>query len=427
MSSLASLTQGSPGSYFFELAGAAPPPGVPSQLQSPASVIPAVDGTVNLNLVSSAGVGDATLTISSTNGNSAAVDLISTAGGNTYITMGESGGDKVTILNASGTSGALAITNDTTGTPFFLVDTVNNNVSIGATSGGGVAVGTVTTQSSLIVKDAVGGANAVAISPTSASQSVIAQTVANGGVMKIGSSLAFPATLTVSDVPYLGAGNYVEVSGAAGQPPLFISGAQGPAGQCGIHPDCAPGAGQLLLGSDNTNASQIVIDDATITVNPDTTFNNAIRCASIINLTGTGAQLGQFGAIEGMNSYFSSNVSCPDNSTVVIPQPTGPGGVAMESGLYFIMGRLAGGGNTLSRPLTVSSVGYWSSSAGAGSTGLWTWGGGGCCPALVTAPPSYIGIQGGSSNLALANGGGVGAVAMDFTFQQIGGLLGGLG
>ena len=323
MSSLPALSQGSPGSYFFQLAGGAPV-GIPSQLQSPASVLPEAGGDVNLSMIASAGTGDATLTISSTNGNSAALDLVCTAGGNSFITMGEAGGDKVALINSSGTSGVLAITNDAQATAYLLIDTVNNNVSIGATSGGGVTVGTVTTQSSLIVKDEVGGANAVAISPSSATQSVIAQTVATGGVLNIGSSTGFPATLRVSDVPYLGSGNYVEVFGAAGQSALFISGAQGSAGQCGIHPDCAPGSGQLLLGSDNTNVAIITL------TNTATTINNLGGAPQVLLAQG--------------------NIAPGGSGT--IPTPTG-------EGLYCIMGCSAGPGSTgQSRQAQVSVMAY---------------------------------------------------------------------
>jgi hypothetical protein len=291
-------------------------------------VIPAANGSVNLNMVASTGVGDATLTISSTNGNDAALDLACTAGGNSYITMGEVLGDKVAIVNASGTSGVLAITNDSTSTPYFLVDTVNNNVSVGALSGGGVAVGTVTINEALLVKDGVGGANSVAISPSSPTTSVIAQTVATGGVLSLGSSLAFPATLRVSDVPYLGAGNYVGINGAAGQAPLFISGAQGPAGQCGIHPDAAPGTAQLLLGSDNSNVQGINLS------NTATTINN----------------------LGGAPQILLAQQNIAPGASGTIPTPTG-------EGLYCIMGCSAGPGSSgQSRQAQVNVMAYVNSS-----------------------------------------------------------------
>jgi hypothetical protein len=363
-------------------------------------------------MIASAGAGQATLTISSTNGNDAGIVLKSTAGGNSFIAMGETGGDTVTITNPSLSSGALAIGNSSTGTAYFVVDTTNNNVSIGATSGAGVAVGTVTVQEALLVKDGVGGANAVGISPTSGTQSVISQTVASAGNLNIGSSLANPAGLTVSDVARPGQFNYVQVNGTPGNPPLLLQGAQGGGGICGIRPDAAAGSGSLILGSDNTNTNQIVINATTMTVAQDTTFQNNVTIPSVLSFTGVGSQAGKFGAIEGFNQYRSLGVVCGDHSSVPIPQPAG-----MEGGLYFILAQPTVPGSTWG-PFSVSSVGYWNS-----STNFWTWGGGGCCPALVTAPPSFIGIQGGGPTLTLANGGGLGAITMDFQFVQLGGLI----
>ena len=410
MSCLANTVQANKDSFYFALAGGG---GGGTNIQSPATVIPAANGSVDLNMITPAiGTGGVTLTMNAPNGGDVAVALLTNGNGNASLIMGAVGGDGVELINAAGTSGVLAINNTTTSTPYMLIDTVNNNVSIGATSGGGVAVGTVTVQEALIVKDGVGGANAVGISPTSAVASVISQTVASNGTLNIGSSIANPAGLTVSDVARVGQFNYVQVNGTPGSAPLLLQGAQGGGGICGIRPDAAAGSGSLVLGSDNTNTGQIILAATTTTIAQDTTFLNNVTIPNVLNFAGSGTQAGRFGAIEGFNQYRTLGVVCGDHSSVAIPQPAG-----MEGGLYFILAQPTVPGSTWG-PYSLSSVGYWDSTAN-----FWTWGGGGCCPALVSSPPSFIGIQGGGATLTLANGGGLGSIQMDFQFLQLGGLI----
>jgi len=326
MACLANTVQANPDSFYFALSGSEGPG---ASLQSPANVIPAANGTVNLNMVASTGVGDATLTISSTNGNNAALDLVSTAGGNTYITMGEALGDKVAILNSSGTSGVLAITNDSTSTPFFLVDTVNNNVSVGALSGGGVAVGTVTIQEALIIRDGAAGiGNSLGLSPTSPGASVISQTVASAGILNLGSSLANPAGLSISDIALPGQFNYTIVNGTSGNPGLVLQGAQGGAGICGIRVNAVAGSGSLVLGSDNTNTG-------------------------LINITNTATTVNNLG---GAPQVLLAQQNLAPGATGTIPTPTG-------EGLYCIMGCSAGPGSSgQSRQAQVNVMAYVNSS-----------------------------------------------------------------
>jgi hypothetical protein len=155
--------------------------------------------------------------------------------------------------------------------------------------------------------------------------------------------------------------------------------------------------------------------NGTNTITGDTTFttgNCVVQGALSFNFLGSsGANVG---AIEGMNSYVSSTVTAADSGTASIPNPTDSLGGAIEAGLYFILGRNVTANNVVWQ--SVSTIGYWTGSA-------WV-GGGGCCPALVSSPPSFLGIQGGGATLTLANGSGLGSASMIFYFRQIGGLLG---
>ena len=182
-----------------------------------------------------------------------------------------------------------------------------NNVTLGSLA----TAGTVNLNAATVIKDLAGGANGIGLSPVSATNSIISQTIASSGVLGIGSSVAYPQTLRVSDVPYLGAACYVEVFGPAATVPLFISAAQGAGGQCGIHPDCAPGSGELLLGSDNTNVQGI-------------------------NLSSTSTTLNNLG---GAPQVLLAQGNIAPGASGNIPTPTG-------EGLYCIMGCSAGPGST---------------------------------------------------------------------------------
>ena len=325
--------------------------------------------------------------------------------------------------------GQLDIGNDTAGSSVASFNQLTNIVNLGnPLSVGATYINTPTTITNSGSRPPVGG---ITLEQTSATNSQIAQQTAQG-TLQIGSSSTFPNTLIISDAPYLGAANYVEVRGAVGQAPLFLSGAQGGANQCGIHPDAASGTAQLLIGSDNTNVDNIKMigsntqlgssqAGATNTVIADTTFTlgNCI-VKSILGFGGGAFNSGgtNVGAIEGFNIYQTTGVVSGSNTTVPIPQPTGAGGAAMEAGLYMILTNGTIGGTT-SPTAAVSTIAYWNGTA-------WSYGGGGCCPALVSSPPSYFGIQATGATMSLANGSGLGAASVNVVFIQLGGVIGGL-
>ena len=161
---------------------------------------------------------------------------------------------------------------ETNGTGTFLMGPTG---VIGMDSAGGVNIGSTDQPSILQVKrgnayTVVGGNGGVGLQlhgglPGESGPAIIPN-VASSGTLNLGSSTAFNETLIVSDVSYLGSANYVEIKGGAGLTPLFLTGAQGSAGGCYVHPDCTAGSGELLLGSDNVNTSQVTITNTAVTV-----------------------------------------------------------------------------------------------------------------------------------------------------------------
>jgi hypothetical protein len=248
---------------------------------------------------------------------------------------------------------------------------------------------------------------------------------ASSGILTIGSSVANPTTMFVKDTGAAGTG-FVDIAG--GIPASIALRLQGSNSQVGSNAarvstnNTAVNNPVLNISNsvDGTPAMVITSTGTTFngtsnTITGDTTFTTG-NCTiqGILGFNFTGGSGAQCGAIEGMNSYTSATVSCGDNGTASIPNPTDSLGGAIEAGLYFILGRNATTNNVPWQ--SVSTIGYWTGSA-------WV-GGGGCCPALVSAPPSFLGIQGCGATLTLANGSGLGTANMIFYFRQIGGLLG---
>jgi hypothetical protein len=215
------------------------------------------------------------------------------------ILFGNPSTDGIALYQSTANSGELQVGNNFSGVNIASFNQNTNAVVLGKQS----VAGTVNLNGVTTV-NLVGGSNSLSLAPVSSTNSIINQTIATSGTIGIGSSTTFPQTLRVSDVPYLGADCYVEVFGPPATVPLFISAAQGPAGECGIHPDTIiDGSGQLLLGSDNNNVSAIRIASTATTIN---------------NLGGAPQVL------------LAAQTIAP-NASGTIPNPTG-------EGLYCIMG-----------------------------------------------------------------------------------------
>jgi hypothetical protein len=152
-----------------------------------------------------------------------------------------------------------------------------------------------------------------------------------------------------------------------------------------------------------TNGYNDPVPNISMTVG-NTTLNGLVLLPNDLSFQGTGS-------ITAFQTFQTTGVVCGDNTTTGIPNPSG-----LVIGLYLVLARGTIGGVN-SPTCSVSTIAYYTTSG-------WIWGGGSACPALVSAPPSYIGIQGGSAALVLANGGGLGTVTMDFTYLKLGGNLG---
>jgi len=134
----------------------------------------------------------------------------------------------------------------------------------------GAASASVQTNVPFIVRDYTNDptvANGLGMEVASPTLSTIANTLASGGTLNIGSSLAASSTLVVSDVPSHGSANYIQVKGGVGSVPLFVSGAQGSGGVCYIFPDAVPPtASQLRFGADSSNSDVLQISSSAVTV-----------------------------------------------------------------------------------------------------------------------------------------------------------------
>jgi len=277
--------------FVVDNGGAEPAPSTPSNLQSPAAIIPDSVGNVSLAMVSNAGSNTSTLNITGANAPGAVSGInitggvasiavtsnteasVSINGTQSLLTIGQAESVPLGLLN-SGT-GVLRIqagvNESLPNTASF--DVVDNIVNLGnPLTTGQIYLNNPTNITNSGTRPSVGG---LLLQQLTASSSSIGQQVATDGVLVLGSSAAHPTTMIVSDIPYLGASNFVEIYGGAGLAPLFLSGAQGAAQQCGIHPDIGTG-GQLLLGSSNTSNSQIQITDATVQYNVTPTVNTSL-------------------------------------------------------------------------------------------------------------------------------------------------------
>jgi len=221
-----------------------------STLTSPASITPAANGSAVLSVAVSGGAGvDATINVTNTTGNDAVIAMSNTAGGNSVIEMGLAASRIVVVAPSGANAGKFNVSpvlpDGSPGVPNLTVDTVG---------------ATVTAQNLLLVGQAAFG-NQLAAAPLTANTSKVTQTGSAGGSMSIGSSVAIPAGLLVTDIAGNGFTNHVEVGGVSPNASLFLSGAQSGANDCYVFPQVATG-GILSLGSNNaTNQDAIVLTD----------------------------------------------------------------------------------------------------------------------------------------------------------------------
>ena len=224
-----------------------------SSLQSPASVIPDGAGDVTLDM-NGTGTGTSTLTLFPANG-AATIILNAQAGADNAIHFSDPASVGIAVYSNDTTPNVLDI-GDLSANVVASFDNGNNEVRLCDIG----APGTVGCNGNLFVESSISAGNSLAMYPDTPASSVIFQTIANNGSVGIGSSSTYPDTLTISDVARPGIATYLQINGTAASVPLFIAGAQGPAGGCSIYPDALPPtAAQLIIGSDASNNDHIVL------------------------------------------------------------------------------------------------------------------------------------------------------------------------
>jgi hypothetical protein len=469
MSLLPGNTYANPQTPFYEDGGG----GADNQLQSPAEVIPDVNGNITLSMltpdgnsqltVRTQGVNDtASLFVRSDNGN-AVLTIDASGGGGASLIMNGLDGQSFTIINQSSTTPSLltmaAAPAQVGQSAFLTYDPSAGTLALGDS----LPTGAVVTNQSLRVQSAPSNGNAVQIQSTGAAGGAITNSVATGGALVLGSSAAAPAVLTVSDAGVNAQSVTINDNPSnTNQGILMTPGTPGFGAP--IIRSTAPTSGPLVLGSSATNPTTLYIQDggaantATVDITggganafslrlqgPNTLLGPLTAQVSTSLPTGGGGTLNftngyndpvpnismtvgnttlnglvllpndlsfqGTGSITAFQTFQTTGVVCGDNTTTGIPNPSG-----LVIGLYLVLARGTIGGVSATQ-CSVSTIAYYTTSG-------WIWGGGSACPALVSAPPSYIGIQGGSAALVLANGGGLGTVTMDFTYLKLGGNLG---
>jgi hypothetical protein len=236
MASLPNNTFASPGNPFYAAIGSGGGGGGGgSSLQSPASIIPAVNGSVQLSLPA---------TIGSAGGSS----ILISGSTQTTVNFLQDGGDGY-ITGIVDPDGSYEISSGGAANPVLqYFGETTRNLTLGDGGNGAVFI-----RNALQVQDTVTSAtNGINIQVTGNTTGEIYDSVATQGTLSIGSSAAFTDTLSVSDVPIPSpaTANYVQINGAAGQVPLVLNGAQGSGGGCGIYPKSASGiSSSLNLGA----------------------------------------------------------------------------------------------------------------------------------------------------------------------------------
>jgi hypothetical protein len=237
--------------------------GSTSNLQSPASITPAVlDGSAYFNFISSTNGTSclpanpaALITVYSTTGNIAEVNVFCTGGGNSQINMGNITG--VTLEVAAATANLLEIINGNTGVDYLTVDTSSNVLTLGNAA----AAGTTTVNTPLTIQD---GSNATGlviagslpfVGVTGVSR--ISNNLAANGVVQIGTSVAKPVVIEAKDS--LGSASVTVGGNGTGLADIVLTG--GPDGGAANITTTTAGAGQMSLGASAVNPQTVFIRD----------------------------------------------------------------------------------------------------------------------------------------------------------------------
>lgn len=316
MSICANTVQSNQQSYFFALSG-----GAAGTLQSPASVIPQLNGNATLSIPAGAG-GAAGLSVTSDVGETASIFL--TGDGHSF-------GFQTNV-------GGLAI--GTVGSPNSAIE--YNPTAHTMILGDGGPSGIVSTANPLRVgNEQLTATNGVFISPSSDTASFITNGIATGGTLNIGSSAAAPSTITIQDA---GAGSANMIVGGNGGAGLQLVG--GATNVTNVIRPAVASAGALSIGSSfTTNPAAIVINDTNTTIARQSPPVGASTTCSI------------------------------NGSTTVIPVGTfrvdPPAGVTFTTGIWWFALNAVGAANA---QFQVSTLVYYDSAANTGIGGFTTGG-----------------------------------------------------
>ena len=365
MSVLGSLTQANPQSYFFALASQGPGAGI----QSPASVIPDGTGNTTLALTATGIAGASSISVTGSAG---------VPGGSGAITVGGFGTVyRAAVLN---NGGALQIgLNSGTEYPVIAYDSqTTHQLTLGDRSA--VSTASIQTNQPLVVRDYnidPSGTNGIVLLEDSTTACTITNVAASSGTLNIGSSQAYVSTLVVSDVPKNGASNYILVKGTSGQVPLFVSGAQGPGGDCFIYPDSPGALSTLNIGSSQINPNAISMVDGGVAGSGRTTITNLAPPALANNIcTVNGSQ-----AVIGAGIY-----------TIVLPV-----GVVPTAGLWYFAVNITAGGN---QQFQASTIVYYSGT---------TWSSGGSTQSATDGNGKYIQLYPNGTDMTISYNGAAGS------------------
>ena len=357
--------------FVVDNGGADPAPTVPNNLQSPASVLPAANGASSLIIASgnagaslsviTSGANISTIDIGTSNASASSVLSLNNGNyGSSTIQLGNAGGSNSQVsLEVDNLAPTLFIKNVATPATYLSVDTVNNAVTL--CDGAAAAPGTINLNAATSISDAAGGANLLALSPTSTTASLIVQDPVGGtGTISIGPSAAESNLLQLSSVPRTNTTAFVKVGASSGSTDgtgIVLKGSQTASPFCAIFCDTAGPGGQLNLSSNNINnnglGSGVSVQDAgLILTNPiDYNFSsNQPAGYSII----TGSINGGVALVTG--SYYP-----------LINNPPALGG---STGLYCIMLIQTTTGTAVINNAQVSTIAYWN-----GPGGVWNYGG----------------------------------------------------
>jgi hypothetical protein len=270
----------------------------------------------------------------------------------------------IALYQDANVAGGLQIGNDNALVNVAIFNNATNQVTLGRTS----TLGSINLNAATVISDSVGGLNALGLSPTSATQSLICQTVATNGVLQIGSAISNPNVLEVADI--VGSGG-VFIRSTAAEIPLVLTSTTA-AGSSSING--APSVGTLKLGSSAANPTAITLTDT---------------ATSITKLGGAPQNL----AITGLSSGNLAPGTVGSPTLFSFPAPTG-------EGLYAIVGASSGVSTANSRQAQCTSICY------VGPTGVVAIGG--AAFADVGSIGSDDNIQWSAANNTVFNGSYVG-------------------